>query len=168
MNWDALGAIGELVGGVAVVASLVYLGLQIRRNTISTQTATEIEAGKSNFEWVLRWADDDRLMKTWDKVAQGEMEASDIQRYLWMITAHCALSQSIFDQFEKGMVSDRCWGNFERTLIGLLEPDFAKVWWKERGGNFSPEFCDYMDRKLEADPTWTPPSAAQFLTREDA
>lgn len=30
MNWDAIGAIGELVGAVAVVATLGYLAIQIR------------------------------------------------------------------------------------------------------------------------------------------
>lgn len=30
MNWNALGAVGEIVGAVAVVVSLVYLAIQIR------------------------------------------------------------------------------------------------------------------------------------------
>ncbi len=29
MNWDAIGAIGEIVGAAAVFASLVYLAMQI-------------------------------------------------------------------------------------------------------------------------------------------
>jgi hypothetical protein len=33
MNWEALGAIGETVGAVAVVVTLGYLAVQIRRNT---------------------------------------------------------------------------------------------------------------------------------------
>ncbi len=33
MNWTAIGAIGELVGGVAVIGTLVYLAMQIRQNT---------------------------------------------------------------------------------------------------------------------------------------
>ena len=36
-----LGAAGELVGGVAVVASLVYVGLQIRHNTAATRKYIE-------------------------------------------------------------------------------------------------------------------------------
>lgn len=32
MNWEAIGAVGELVGALAVVASLVYLALQIRHS----------------------------------------------------------------------------------------------------------------------------------------
>jgi hypothetical protein len=30
MNWDAIGAVGEIVGAVAVVISLIYLAAQIR------------------------------------------------------------------------------------------------------------------------------------------
>jgi len=30
MNWEALGAIGEIVGALAVVATLIYLAVQIR------------------------------------------------------------------------------------------------------------------------------------------
>lgn len=32
MNWDAVGAIGEIVGAAAVVASLIYLAVQTRAN----------------------------------------------------------------------------------------------------------------------------------------
>lgn len=30
MNWEAIGAIGELVGAIAVVATLIYLAVQVR------------------------------------------------------------------------------------------------------------------------------------------
>ena len=46
MNWDALGALGELVGAAAVVATLIYLSVQLRQNTrtvklSSAQAVTE-------------------------------------------------------------------------------------------------------------------------------
>lgn len=33
MNWEAIGAVGEVVGAAGVIGSLVYLGGQIRRST---------------------------------------------------------------------------------------------------------------------------------------
>jgi len=33
MNWEALGATAGLLGAIGVLASLIYLGLQIRQNT---------------------------------------------------------------------------------------------------------------------------------------
>jgi len=37
MNWDAVTGVAELIGATGVIASLVYVGLQIRQNTIATQ-----------------------------------------------------------------------------------------------------------------------------------
>ena len=33
MNWDAIGAIGELIGGAVVIVTIIYLARQVRQNT---------------------------------------------------------------------------------------------------------------------------------------
>lgn len=33
MNWEAIGAIGEVVAAAAVIFTLIYLAVQIRQNT---------------------------------------------------------------------------------------------------------------------------------------
>jgi len=44
MNWDALGAVGEIVSALAVVGTLIFLALQIRQNTnaVKAQTFTAL------------------------------------------------------------------------------------------------------------------------------
>ena len=39
MNWDAIGAIAELLSAVAVFVTLVYLALQIRQNTRAVRSS---------------------------------------------------------------------------------------------------------------------------------
>lgn len=39
MNWEAIGAIGEIVGAIAVLVTLIYLAMQIRQNTYQTRAA---------------------------------------------------------------------------------------------------------------------------------
>ena len=41
MNWDALGAIAELLGAAGVIASLLYLAVQVRQNTRQTRLAAQ-------------------------------------------------------------------------------------------------------------------------------
>ena len=41
MNWDALGALGEIVGACGVIASLFYVGYQIRQNTVHSRAYTQ-------------------------------------------------------------------------------------------------------------------------------
>ena len=39
VNWEAISAIGQIVGAFAVVISLIYLASEVRRNTRATQLA---------------------------------------------------------------------------------------------------------------------------------
>ena len=53
MNWEAISAIGEAVGAIAVVISLVYLAVQIRQNTrqiANSIEATRLDAFERNIE----------------------------------------------------------------------------------------------------------------------
>jgi hypothetical protein len=43
MNWQAVGAIGEIVGALAVVASLVFVGFQLLQNARAARLATTNE-----------------------------------------------------------------------------------------------------------------------------
>ena len=41
MNWDALGAIGEIIGAVAVLATLFYLAAQIKMQNRQLERSNE-------------------------------------------------------------------------------------------------------------------------------
>ena len=47
MNWDAIAAVGELVGAVGVVVSLLYLASQVRQNTLTMRATSAASAAQS-------------------------------------------------------------------------------------------------------------------------
>ena len=47
MSWEAIGAIGEIVGALAVVVSIIYLARQIKSNTKATRAAASFDATHS-------------------------------------------------------------------------------------------------------------------------
>ena len=49
MNWDAVGVSAEVLGAVAVVATLAYLAVQIRQNTKAVR-ASALDASINSFE----------------------------------------------------------------------------------------------------------------------
>ena len=51
MNWDAIGAIGEVSGAVAVVVTLIYLAGQLRQNTQALRSSTYEAINSSAFSW---------------------------------------------------------------------------------------------------------------------
>jgi len=42
MNWDAIGAIGEIIGALAVVVTLIYLAIQTRHNSKIALSSMEL------------------------------------------------------------------------------------------------------------------------------
>ena len=40
MNWEAIGAVVEIAGAFGVIATLIFLGVQIRQSSMATMAAT--------------------------------------------------------------------------------------------------------------------------------
>ena len=74
MNWEALGAIGEVLGAVGVIVTLVYLALQVRQNT------RHVRAQMGHDGW-LGVADNDNFVMGEDaaaSLAKAELEEEDL------------------------------------------------------------------------------------------
>lgn len=71
MNWEAISAISEVVGAVAVVVSLIYLALQIRQNT-KVVRGTTLDSITDTLCHELRWSSD--LAPAWKKILEGTEE----------------------------------------------------------------------------------------------
>ena len=46
MNWDAIGAIAEVVAAIGVILTLIYVAIQIRQNTELLPLIRLLAAGK--------------------------------------------------------------------------------------------------------------------------
>ena len=103
MNWEAIGAIGDAIGGLAVVASLVYLALQIRHNTRSVEAATYQSVAESMADAAYHLADtpDESLragllyiatLRRYEnlhfQVKRGHLSESDVQGFFVSLAAY--------------------------------------------------------------------------------
>lgn len=111
MNWDAVGASAELVGAAAVVATLLYLSVQLRQNT----KAVEAEIGRANLEqgttWLYEVIRDPEVARLYLAGLADELESPEDK-----LRFHLLL-QALFNQ----------WAFMYTTDGGLVEPDVAHV-----------------------------------------
>ena len=52
MNWEALGAIAEMIGGVAVLCTVIYLAIQVRQSTAMSREA--LLRNQTDRIWIIR------------------------------------------------------------------------------------------------------------------
>ena len=71
MTISELGSVGELIGAIATVATLMYLALQIRANTLSAKYSAINDIINRVIKWQSRIADTPDLMSSWKEGTQN-------------------------------------------------------------------------------------------------
>lgn len=64
MNWDALGAVAEFLGAIAVFATLAYLAVQIRQSNIVTREQAQYHMLQNQLSYFDRIADSPDFVRT--------------------------------------------------------------------------------------------------------
>lgn len=94
MNWEAISAVGEIVGAIAVVVTLIYLAVQIRRGTSATQAASVQAAAALDHEFLMAVGSDPVTARLWatylsapqtlpvDQAMQGHLLMASLLRRL--------------------------------------------------------------------------------------
>ena len=72
MNWEAIGAIGEIVGAIAVVITLLYLASQTRQNTKATHAQATASVAAEMEKNMLSIANDGFLAEAYEKAINRE------------------------------------------------------------------------------------------------
>ena len=80
MNWEALGAIGEVVGALAVIATLIYLALQMRQNNRLLENSLATSTRESTNQVTGLLASDREALRVFWAGIDGRGELSDIDR----------------------------------------------------------------------------------------
>ncbi len=86
MNWDAAGAIGEIVGAIAVTATLFYLALQTKRARQSADAQGTIQSASMHAEWRRAVMQNSEISRLIAKANQGQ-ELTESEEILMRNTA---------------------------------------------------------------------------------
>ena len=170
MNIMELGAIGELVGGVAVIASLVFVGMQIRRGNEQVQRGNAMERARTNREVsreigeIFKAMSDPesveiyrRSLVDFDALTSAE-QAIMHSRFLIPMTTHVLSTYlAARDDLLDEEMAER-WTNY--FVMVVKSPGIGK-WWDLVKADVHTEFAEVVDR-LRRDPDGPPPYHVKF------
>lgn len=150
MNWEQAGALGEIIGAVAVVLSLVYLARQIHiQNQESRATAVHqvIEGYRSSVSELL----DPDMAEIWVLGIEDFNQLSTPRRLRFVVYLTVTLRsfENAYFQWRQGRLETDIWKSLLAALIDVKSTAAFGVFWKMRRHHFRPEFADYVE-KLES------------------
>lgn len=158
MGLSQLADLGELLGGVAVVASLVYLAVQIRQNTRTVKASTLHHNTDLWSSLFLRLAEPD-LARAYvaGMAGQAEIRPLHYTQFFFVCRSMFLAFENQYYQMRHGVLDSQAYAAYERSIsTQFLAFKGFRAWWEINRSVFSSEFAEHVDAMIanvpEADP----------------
>ena len=146
MNWDAIGAMGEIIGAAAVVASLVYLAIQIQSQNRESRMSSMHDIAVGYRDSLAGMAEGD-MADLYTKAIDGyeSLTRPETLRLIAAASRIYRVWEEAYLLYEGGYLEKRTWETMLRQFNGYnsVRP-FYEVW-AIRKQYFDNEFQDFVD-----------------------
>jgi len=151
MDWAAIGAIGEILGALAVMATLGYLAVQIRQNTRTTryQTTQNLIAANSHANFMI--SENGELASILQRGCEDRdsLPSLDQIRFNAWYFAYYNHFDNAFHQYRMGQLEESIWQKMEYEMpLFISSLPGARAWWEEDKARMSQDFREWLDAKL--------------------
>jgi hypothetical protein len=149
MSLADLASIGSFISGIAVLISLIYVGVQVRQAKLHQQAA--IRQGRADRIVTMCFHGGDPSIA--DAVAKGYAGDADITetqltQYHYICRGFFYHCEEEFFQHKEGLANDAYYASFlAGTRMMFCEPGL-RVQWKQQRAGFVPEFVAMMDKLM--------------------
>lgn len=130
MNWDAAGAIGEILGAIGVIVTLIYLSKQLRINSVEMRRQGQSDLTNRRHQiWIHLFEDPDRselFMRGLDNELKNQREAT---QFNGLLIAQLYHYQDCMIKNNTGIMPGDLW-DAEKKMLGSIagDPGFKAVW----------------------------------------
>lgn len=151
MNWDAIGAVAELVGALGVIASLLYLAGQVRAGT----RASAVDAKLQSTGYLARFVE---LLIVHPELTElqlrGRADSDALSKADYIQFSNMALNafwyfSAGYFQFRAGTLSEDDFFETRAVLRYWLRGRGCRDWWEKVGrGMMSPAFRKFVEAEI--------------------
>lgn len=155
MSWDAWAAIGQLIGAAGVIASLVFVGIQVRQSVHASKATAFQELVSTIIAVNLAHIDNPQLLGIIDRAGKGEaLSAEEHRLYVPLVLSAIRLAQSAHYQVQLGLIDRSKLESVVYNLVRHLKTDSGRTAWAELERRSDPEFRDYIASLLVRSDTY--------------
>ena len=148
MNWEAVGSIGEAVGAAGVLASLVYLAVQIRQNTLLMRGTIRQQLTAASQQNMYHWAECTDLVA---KLRNGaELEMEEHLRLTQMCRATFRGWANYSYQHRIGLLDSSEWDGMAVTIRMFLSAPWTMKEWETMREEFTASFVAEVETIIYA------------------
>jgi hypothetical protein len=147
VTFQELGGIGEFIGGIGVIVSLLYLARQIRDSSRIDRLNARYSVSQSTSSVLNRLDDDPELQRIWlaalDRGEEPNGEDRErLGRFLFRFFGQMGLAYSFAE------VAPDLWARYEPLLLRFLQAPAVQGWWSRQRELIAEPFRSEVDSLL--------------------
>jgi hypothetical protein len=156
MTLESLGNLGEFVGAIGVVISLVYLARQMRQNTLSVRAASFNSMIQNSIRLLEHSFRDSEFAAFLARAEADPDKLTPHERLRWdsYMTAVYRHFGNLVYQFRVGALDEQMWQAYQQDLKQHLRADSWAAWYLRHRDVFSRSLTEHVEkvlRELEAE-----------------
>lgn len=144
---DALGNVGEFVGSIGVLVSLIYLAIQIKRSTETERTSTYqtvvSEFGRMN--QTLATNPDLTILYVRAMEDVAGLDDTEMARVSQVFYMTFRFFENMYYQHRKGYIEDDVWIGWKRMMLTYFARPGFQTWWEHRRDLFNESFAHFLE-----------------------
>ncbi len=150
MNWDAIGAIGELIGALAVVGSLVYLASQIHVSNLAAKQATMQELMNEMTSFLGRLSASQESANTWaiGLSQTRDLDEGELSQFFVFCLEITVVWERVYYLQKTVDVDDHLIHVVEANRMIIANSPGYKRWFKVMRDQFTAEFRDLIEQEM--------------------
>lgn len=154
-NLESLANLGEIIGAIAVVVSLVYLAVQVRQNTQAQQTENFSRALDRVAAIQATLSQDTETSVIFSKgvLDPSELSANERLRFTWAMYELFGAFEFMFLASKTKAMPDEVWQRWSSAVAWWLSFSGVQIWWTVRPIPFTERFTSYVEALLQNNPT---------------
>ena len=142
----------EIAGLLSIIASLIFVGAEIRQNTIAIRGATQQEISLQLSEMLTLVVENERIAYLMDEAFNGttkaEMSRVDFSRFRAFANIGFRRIENIYLQHRNGFISDDA---FQRIGWDYYQSPLLREIWEDRKKGFNSDFVIFYEKMRDKD-----------------
>lgn len=151
MNWEALGAIGEIIGAAGVIVSLLYLAWQVRYNSRQVRHASAQAVLDKLNGLIGQLAFAPGAGDVWTRGLSGLSALTDdeeLVRFSSMLMQAFWAYEEVFHYRKSGVIEDWAWLHARAPIDHMMRTPGFQQWWGLRSEWFGGDFRAFLEERM--------------------
>ena len=145
MTWDAWAAVAQLIGALGVIASLIFVGMQVRQSVKATKAAAFQGLVSSIIDVNTTSLENPEVIEIADRARRGEaLDPSQHRLYVIFVLTAARVAQSAHYQMQLGLLDKSKLESVVYNLVRHLKTASGALVWSELAQRSDPEFREYV------------------------